>query len=278
MKSKNPITILLENGIQFKTLSNMSDKQIKALSEKFIVNEQSTTPQNTTAIQKPATTSYVVKSNAKTMINGIEIDTTGGKTTVTPLKEKEITEKFESKAQQGLFWARCNKCSDKNCKWCKMAKEFSKDTTKKEYETMPEKKHPEKTVKYKKTQKENYDKELEDIIIEMISKHVNPKVTNKTISEKSDSMILRNPKKLTMFQDESGIEMKTPIQKLHMMKSEMSENGTKEKERTKEREKTKTPTRKNPFKDPSPGVKEKPRGEKEEIKQDFITSIKRALS
>lgn len=61
-----------------------------------------------------------------------------------------IMEKFESKAQQGLFWARCNKCKDKNCEWCKRAKEFSKETSKKQYKTMPEKKHPEKTVKYKK--------------------------------------------------------------------------------------------------------------------------------
>ena len=68
-----------------------------------------------------------------------------------------IMEKFESKAQQGLFWARCNKCENKNCKWCKMAKEFSKSTTKKQYEKMPEKKHPEKTVKYKKNEtKENF--------------------------------------------------------------------------------------------------------------------------
>ena len=42
--------------------------------------------------------------------------------------EGVIKEKFESKAQQGLFWARCNKCSSKNCKWCKMAKEFSDST------------------------------------------------------------------------------------------------------------------------------------------------------
>ena len=61
-----------------------------------------------------------------------------------------IMEKFESKAQQGLFWARCNKCKSENCKWCKMAKEFSKSTSKKQYKNMPEKKHPKKTIKYKK--------------------------------------------------------------------------------------------------------------------------------
>jgi hypothetical protein len=68
-----------------------------------------------------------------------------------------IMEKFESKAQQGLFWVRCNKCKSENCKWCKMAKEFSKSTSKKQYKAMPEKKHPEKTVKYKKKEtKENF--------------------------------------------------------------------------------------------------------------------------
>lgn len=68
-----------------------------------------------------------------------------------------LDEKFESKAQQGLFWARCNKCKTEDCKWCKMAKEFSKSTSKKQYKNMPEKKHPEKTVKYKKKEtKEGY--------------------------------------------------------------------------------------------------------------------------
>ena len=293
MKNKNPMRILLENGIKFSTLTNMSEKQIKVLSEKFRISEQPA-PQNTTIVSKPQQPSYLVKDNSKTMINGLEVDTTGGKTVVTPLKEigeeSEVKEKFESKAQQGLFWAKCNKTKGKEKEhWCKMAKEFSDSTTKKEYDTMPEKKHPEKTVKYKKTQKENYEQELEDRIVEMIEKHIDPKITKgtlkKTISEKSESMMLRNPKKMSMFSDESGIEMKTmdkPIGKLSSMgRSSMEENDTKEKERTKEKDPgTKTPPKRrgNPFKDPNPGVKEKPRGEKEEIKQDFIHWIKQALS
>jgi hypothetical protein len=72
-------------------------------------------------------------------------------------EQESLEEKFESKAQQGLFWARCNKCKSDDCKWCKMAKEFSKSTSKKQYKNMPEKKHPEKTVKYKKKEtKENF--------------------------------------------------------------------------------------------------------------------------
>ena len=33
-----------------------------------------------------------------------------------PGEQESLEEKFESKAQQGLFWARCNKCKSENCK------------------------------------------------------------------------------------------------------------------------------------------------------------------
>ena len=120
------------------------------------------------------------------------------------MAESTINEKFESKAQQGLFWARCNKCSSKNCKWCKMAKEFSDSTSKKQYKEMPEKKHPEKTVKYKKKKtNEDVQKYLENKILEMLEEE------KKRKKKESESMILRKPKKMTMFSDEAP--MKLPI-------------------------------------------------------------------
>ena len=67
------------------------------------------------------------------------------------IAESRINEKFESKAQQNFFWAKCNTTRGvQKQKWCKLAKEFSDETTKKDYKKMPEKLHPEKTVKYKK--------------------------------------------------------------------------------------------------------------------------------
>jgi hypothetical protein len=136
------------------------------------------------------------------------------------MAESEITEKFESKAQQGLFWARCNKCSDKKCKWCKMAKEFSDSTSKKQYKNMPEKKHPEKTVKSKKKEtKEQFEKFLEKKISEMVDNNISPKMTKKDIietvkkkSKKMKSMIIRRPKKVTMFSAEAPMEL--PIGKM----------------------------------------------------------------
>lgn len=130
------------------------------------------------------------------------------------MAESEITEKFESKAQQGLFWARCNKCSSKDCKWCKMAKEFSDSTSKKQYKNMPEKKHPEKTVK--KNTNENFKKFLEKKILEMVDNNIDAKMSKKdlieTIKKKSKSMIIRRPKKVSMFSHEAPMEL--PIAKM----------------------------------------------------------------
>jgi len=124
-------------------------------------------------------------------------------------------------------------------------------------------------------------------------------------------MILKKPKKMSMFSDESGIEqkrMKRPISNLFSLGEDTKEKertktkpgtkerkkqnpfkdpnpgvkekpkaDTKEKERTKEREKTKTPTRKNPFKDPNPGVKEKPKADIDKMKDDFMSALNLAL-
>jgi len=277
MRTKKHIEVLLENGIHFNTISKMNKNQIKVLAEKFRISEQPA-PQNTTIVSKPQQPSYLVKDNSKTMINGLEVDTTGGKTVVTPLKEigeeSEVKEKFESKAQQKLFFAKCgNGKTKEQKKWCKLRDEYARSTTKKDYKKMPEKLHPEKTVKYKKKRTdENYEKYLENRIFEMIEKHIEPSMTKgellKTIQEKvskSENMILKNPPKNTMFSKDEGKEMKMklPIGKLSSMSGEMKEN-TKEKERTKERETTKTPGRRNPHKDPAPGVKEKPKAEVKE--------------
>ena len=136
-----------------------------------------------------------------------------------PQTESIIREKFESKAQQNFFWAKCNTSKGvKKKKWCEMAREFSDSTSKKQYDKMPEKLHPEKTVKYKKEKtNENLEKFLENKIISVLESKVKPRMKKsdlvKLVQEKSESMILRKPKKVTMFSDEAP-KMKTPIAKL----------------------------------------------------------------
>jgi len=179
----------------------------------------------------------------------------------------EVAEKFESKAQQGFFWAKCNTSKGvKKKKWCELAKEFSDETTKSDYKKMPEKKHSKKTD-------ENYEKFLEERIMEMIEKHIEPTMTKRdfirSIQEKknnSENFMLENPKKNSMFAQNKGMEMKTmkrPIGKISSF--EMKENTTEKEAPTTPG--IKTPTRrKNPHRDPAPGIKENPKangGQKE---------------
>lgn len=79
------------------------------------------------------------------------------------MMETEIQEKFESKSQQRLFWARCeNAKSDKaKKKWCKWAKEFSDKT---DFDKLPEKKKKEV-------------KEIEEGLTNLIEKYIPESIT-----------------------------------------------------------------------------------------------------
>ncbi len=291
MRTKKDIMNLIKNGLKIETVSRLSESQIKTLSEKFKKQE---TDEAVDTVSKIRTFSPGEVSSAKSSGESLP----GGKAvklnqdgSVSVTMEGEVTERFESKAQQGLFWAKCNKSKGKEKKkWCDMAREFSDSTTEKEYEGMPKKKHPEKTVKYnKKKEKSKVEEQLENEIVKLIEGHINPSMTKgdliKVILEKTkkeDSMILRNPKKMTMFSKDEGKEMKTmkkPIGKLFSMGKEMSENTETAPVKPGTKEKTKSPGKdKNPFKRPGPKEQPKAKKGKEEKKNEFISVIKQALN
>lgn len=273
MKNNKNVVYLIEKGLSEKTLTKLSESQIKLLVEKFKKENKEEVKQTVTNVTYDPNNPADQKTLAQ---KGIHVDPTNKKITMSQgssgeikedetddvtssnalgkdaeqsytgqeaphdandmaddgmdddssdnrsmmgMAESKLNEKFESKAQQGLFWARCNKCSTKNCKWCKMAREFSDSTSKKQYEKMPEKKHPEKTVNVGKNTNEGLEKFLEKKIIDMVESSISPKMKKKdlikTIKEKTkndDSMIIRRPKKLTMFSDEAPMEL--PIAKM----------------------------------------------------------------
>ena len=246
MKNSTKVTFLIESGISLKTISKMNQGQINLMVERFKKSKKEESKENWTETNQKTYTAPVDKAQnlpvppgAKQisvsgntvqvketeMTENVEVDNDPNKETETqdPKQvgpstddgnnnytdgmptEGVIKEKFESKAQQGLFWARCNKCSDKKCKWCKMAKEFSDSTSKKQYKKMPEKKHPEKTVNYKKKKtNEETQKYWENRILEMLEEEKKKKQSKK---KESESMILRKPKKMTMFSDEAPMEL-----------------------------------------------------------------------
>jgi hypothetical protein len=289
MRVEKDIQRLLENGFKFETIKNWSEKQIKTLSELFKKSETKE------AVQVTPSTGFKTTAQAgdEIAIGDTIIKPKGPVEVISKQKpgnaiksEGEMTERFESKAQQGLFWAKCKNSTGKTKeKWCEMAREFSKSTSKKQYKDMPEKKHPEKTAKrtVKKKTNENFEKFLEDSIVNMLDKHINPSMTKgkliKSINERKNSepFMLRQPKKNTMFSQDEGKEMKTmkrPIGKMYSIGKEMSED-TKEKTRTKpdtdtdKKEKGKDRDRKNPF---QPKHKPAPKMKKGEYNENTTTA------
>ena len=346
MKTKQNIDILLENGIHFSTLSTMTESQIRVLAEKAKKSKKkdlcpcgcdenkccapdcekcdcgkkketkeevsiSKSPESREKVTVTGTGEFSVDGKPFNLNGQLTGDLPAG-TKVEALESQELDEKFQSKAQQKLFFVKCGDGKTKEQKmWCKLRDEFASDTTKKDYEDIPnyvsddddKKSKPKrrktrkksKSKKRRRTRKESYEKQLEDRIVEMIDNHINPEMTKgkliDTINEKkSESFILRKPKKVTMFSHEEGIEskgkkkrkkMNLPIGRLTslgMMEEELEEDtkttptkdpGTKER--------TKNPGRRNPFK--RPGPKQKPRaGEKEKQKSDFMSLIKQILN
>jgi len=292
MKTKDHVLNLLSHGFKFDTVARLNEAQVRVLSEKISKEEN-----KEQVTKKVATTYEISPETAKTTgadignVN-IKVDPTGmvkateigEDATLDVVNDPDATEdgmgifeKFESKSQQRLFYARCGNGKTKTeKKWCKWAKESSKKT---DYETTPEKKEKNKSD----------EKFIEESIVRLIEKNISPRMSKgdliRTINEKSqDSMILRKPLKNTMFSKESGIEMKRmkrPTMGMPIMGT-MEEN-TKEREAPVKDPGIKTPPKRrdNPFKNPNPGTKEKPRGQiktKDEMKKDFIGLIKQALT
>jgi hypothetical protein len=248
MNLNKKIGFLLDRGLNPQFISTLNEGKINLLFEKMSSKETKE------AIQTVQQTGYKTKATAgdEIAIGNTVVKAQGPvevisqeKPGTAPKTEGEMTEKFESKVQQGLFWARCNKCKDDDCKWCKMAKEFSKSTSKKQYEKMPEKKHPKKTVKYKKKETNevvDYNKALTAAITGQMKSNMgsllNPKLTSESKLRNHLENIIEKNLKPTM----------TKRDLIRLIERTMGD--TKEKETETETEKKEKEKTGNPFKKP----------------------------
>jgi len=297
MKTNKYVKILLDNGLSIKTIAKLNESQIKVLSEKFNKLE---TKEQITQITEPAKTGfkingpgnlpktekgYSISKNPDGSMNAFPIaeddtidvvndpaETADGM----PTTEGEMNERFKSTAQQKFFWNKCTKSGNKKSKWCKWANKFQSDTKDKD---LPKKLHPEKTVKVKT---EGYEKFLEDSIVEMVDRYINPAMTKSqlinTLNEKvnkSGSFMLKNPKRNSMFSQDEGKEMKTMKRPIGRMSS-LGED-IREKERVKPdtdtdtREKDKGKDKKTPY---IPKRKTKPKAFKGEYSENTTAPSK----
>ena len=246
MKASKKIMELLNHGFSNSLLSSLNERQIDSLYQRLDEskkeNKEQSTPQNTTATSKTIT-SYEVKPNSKTMVNGLEVDTTGGKTKITPLKEiddteeedialavsekdpdlglamsEDLKEKFESKSQQKYFWYKCGDGKTKEQKkWCKMAREFSDST--KNFSKLPEKKKKETKEEFGMG---DYTKKLSSVLANNLEKaayNMKPDVKfGESVLEKKISNLVEkhlppkmSKKDLVNMINEAGKEVETPV-------------------------------------------------------------------
>jgi len=304
MKINKKVLNLINHGLSGKMLSNLNENQIDTLYQRLLESKKENKEQ-ITQVTEPSKTSYKVGQkggNLPPSSKGYSMRrNTDGTMTAIPnegemkegsdedldlslaMSEKdpnlglammpsEIKEKFESKAQQKYFWAKCNRSKGKEKeKWCKMADEFSKSTTKKDYKKMPEKIHPEKTVKVKKEQKENYmnmiGKALNKGMLMNLDK-VSPSVKWESQLEKRIDKILEENLSPKMNKNEL-INLVSEIKKTKkMLKKTKSKTEVKEQEPTIAPPKPKTPTKPSkpdtPY-TPKPGPKPGPKAGTKEI-------------
>lgn len=242
MKTNKKIQSLLNHGFKPSTILQLKEGEINILYKKIL---EQASPQNTTMTQKTVKT-YKVNPNSKTMINGLEIDTSGGQTKVTPMetemkeemdflkgkKKKEVKEKSVSKQQQKFFGVvRGMQKGDipKKGKAGKAAEEMSKKDVK-DFASTKHKNLPNKVEK--KETKENYmdmvgksmsnnylknglnkmnlgfsyDSAIKENIEKMVDKHITPKITKRDFIK----FIIESNKKSKMFEEPEPITKPRP--------------------------------------------------------------------
>ena len=163
--------------------------------------------------------------------------------------ETEVTEKFQSKSQQRLFWAKCENSRTEKAKrkWCKWAKEFSDDT---DFSKLPEKKKKDM-------------QELEESLTKLIEKHIPEHITKGQLMKMFEGSTKSAPAPTKVPTVKPGEKVKQPGKKNPFKiepaqkpnpKAEMTEAGvgapapTKAPVKTPTKTPSKAPGKKNPFK------------------------------
>lgn len=302
MKTNNKILKLINHGLSGDLLSELDERQINSLYTRLVEKKEEndeavTTKSSIESTKYTGPEVAAMKSKGQglkvngevlpTADGGLEVikrtGTAGSETTESEMKEdsdvdlalalqsQEMNEKFESKAQQKYFWAKCGRSKGKEKeKWCKMAEEFSKKTSKKDYKKMPEKINPEKTVKVKKEQKENY--------MNMIGNAFNKNMQNKLadirpslkweseLEKRIDSIIEENlsPK----MSKKDLVDLLSEIKKTKKMLNHKKTKDISEQSPTIAPPKPKTPTKPSkpdtPY-TPKPGPKPGPKAQRDEM-------------
>ena len=179
---------LIADGFSYNTLRGLSESQVNLLYSRLIEAK----PFQTTGVEYTPDEVKQMATKGLAMPGGKEVKPTqqGGLIVTNEeddtinvvddpdatedgmgMFESEIGEKFESKAQQKLFWAKCNnsKSDKEKKKWCKWAKEYSDDTN---FKKLPEKKKHNK---------------LEESLTKLVEKYIPQSITKRELMKLIES-------------------------------------------------------------------------------------------
>lgn len=172
---------LIADGFSYNTLRGLSEGQINLLYNRLVerVTPQDLDLQKQYNAELSKTVELVKSMSGEVKEDDIDnIKPYMGKQTQQPkqvgpssndgfddYQDGEMTEKFESKSQQRLFWAKCNNTKSEKAKkkWCKWAKEYSDDTN---FKKLPEKKK---------------DNKLEEGLTKLIEKYIPESISKKEL-------------------------------------------------------------------------------------------------
>ena len=290
MKTNKKILSLMNHGFDAKLLSSLNENQINSMYNR-LVESKKVPVKNKKKESKEAWTEkpippskemtgtlsdlekgvqvngFVQKQGNQVIVkqgmeeNELQEDDAGDLDLALAMQSKEISEKFESKAQQKYFWARCNDDSlsaKKKKEWCSMAKEFSEKT--KNIKKLPKKK--------KKETKEGYSDWVMGAYGKGLSRNAMDNV-NPSFGE--------SEKKLNNIVEKYLTPQMTKKDFLKLVFE--TDKKEKEKERTKEKEKEreKKPKPFDPF-DPEPDKKGAPKAKKRETNEDSMSTLTKPVT
>jgi hypothetical protein len=244
MKKNKLAFELIDMGLKAETLANLTESQLRLLYNKL--NEQ---PSPAVTKQQKTVTSYSVPAGAETEIptggKNVVVSTKGGKTSITPM-ESEMKE-GKKKSKKYNPWAICTSSVGRE--------------DKEKYEKC--------VMDVKKSIKEGKDPInlfLEEKIVSLLEKHVQPKISKKEFIEmiSETETAPAKPKE----KEKERVKPKTPFSPKPGVKPapKAKKKETNEAETAEPIVKPKTPTTKpkTPF-SPKPGIKPAPKAGKKSV-------------
>jgi hypothetical protein len=244
---KNKFSDLLRFGLKTKTLLNLSESEINTLHNNLIVKRR-VLEQTSPVKKQTTTTTYEFNPGSAGVVGNVSISNAGGKTTVTPVKEMEVSEESEKNYKNNpLAICRAKLGPKKTAKFERCVRDVKESI---------------------KEEKKYLDVLIEKKLVSLLEKTMLPKMTKKDLLKLIEEKKLKKPiGKIASF----GVKKET--------KESTTTSPTKPAPVKDPKTKPKAPPRPQikPGKNPNPSVKPDEAPKAENVKNNIMMAIEKLL-